>query len=176
MGRKDLYLILFCCFAVTGCDVVYGMLQKEGAEEKKLIGETSALEPNKKVAQVQALLRVYGYAAGRVDGVLGPNTRVAISAFQKDNGLTVTHFVDEATWKGLNVFSDSGLIVNNELDWQLVQLALRRAGYDPGSTDGFVGKRTENAIKSFQRANRLRSDGKVGFKTLKKLAAHLPNA
>lgn len=46
-----------------------------------------------------------------------------------------------------------------------IQIALRNAGYEPGSVDGKMGKQTRDAIKAFQRANNLSVDGKVGKDT-----------
>jgi peptidoglycan hydrolase-like protein with peptidoglycan-binding domain len=46
-----------------------------------------------------------------------------------------------------------------------IQLALKNAGYDPGSVDGKMGKQTRNAIKAFQKDNKLSTDGRVGNKT-----------
>lgn len=46
-----------------------------------------------------------------------------------------------------------------------IQIALRNAGYDPGAIDGRMGKKTRDAIRSFQRANGLAVDGKVGKQT-----------
>lgn len=43
-----------------------------------------------------------------------------------------------------------------------IQIALRNAGYNPGSIDGKMGRQTREAIKAFQRANNLTADGKVG--------------
>lgn len=46
-----------------------------------------------------------------------------------------------------------------------IQTALLNAGYDPGAVDGKMGKKTKDAIKSFQSANNLVADGKAGSKT-----------
>ena len=50
-----------------------------------------------------------------------------------------------------------------------VQLALKRAGFDPGPIDGKFGPRTLRAIKKFQKANGLRGDGIAGPQTWRKL-------
>ncbi|MDP2906057.1 MAG: peptidoglycan-binding domain-containing protein [Candidatus Omnitrophota bacterium] len=55
-----------------------------------------------------------------------------------------------------------------------IQTALKRAGYDPGSMDGKMGKQTRQAIKAFQKANNLSADGRVGKKTWQALAPYLP--
>jgi lysozyme family protein len=55
------------------------------------------LSPDRIIVTVQTQLRNDGYYAGRVDGILGPQTRHAIAAFQADHGLAVTSAVDEPT-------------------------------------------------------------------------------
>ena len=55
------------------------------------------LRPDQVVVDVQTQLQADGYYAGPIDGVLGPQTRRAISAFQVDHGLAVTSAVDEPT-------------------------------------------------------------------------------
>jgi len=54
-----------------------------------------------------------------------------------------------------------------------IQAALKKAGYDPGSMDGKMGKQTRQAIKAFQKANNLSADGRVGKNTWKTLAPYL---
>ncbi len=46
-----------------------------------------------------------------------------------------------------------------------IQTALKNAGYDPGAVDGKLGKKTREAVMSFQTANNLKVDGKVGSQT-----------
>ena len=52
-----------------------------------------------------------------------------------------------------------------------VQKRLKELGYYNGSADGDFGPATEAAVKSFQRANGLTADGKVGKQTLAKMNA-----
>ena len=54
-----------------------------------------------------------------------------------------------------------------------IQLALRAAGFEPGSADGRIGPRTRQAVRDFQVANGLEPDGKVGPKTWTKLETFL---
>jgi len=49
------------------------------------------------VKQVQEWLNDLGYDAGRIDGIPGPRTRSAISAFQSDHDLTVDGIAGQAT-------------------------------------------------------------------------------
>ncbi len=57
-----------------------------------------------------------------------------------------------------------------------IQLALKGAGFDPGSADGRLGARTKAAVRDFQRANGLNPDGKVGPRTWTKLEPYLKTA
>ncbi|HAM41054.1 MAG TPA: hypothetical protein DCP69_06875 [Candidatus Omnitrophica bacterium] len=54
-----------------------------------------------------------------------------------------------------------------------VQLALTQAGFDLGPIDGELGPRTDQALRSFQRANGLEPDGVVGVKTWTALSEYL---
>ena len=45
------------------------------------------------------------------------------------------------------------------------QMALLRAGFDPGPLDGRLGKKTRSAVKAFQKKNHLTADGVIGEKT-----------
>jgi len=54
-----------------------------------------------------------------------------------------------------------------------IQEALEKAGYNPGSIDGRMGKQTREAIKAFQKANNLPSDGKTGQQTWDLLKEYL---
>lgn len=169
--KKFLFVIvLHMCFFVSGCDYLYSLLHKEGAEEKRLVGEVVPYKENEHVEEIQILLKIYGYAPGKIDGVLGFRTRDAIKKFQEDQGLAPSRFVDEQTWEKLKVFKDNEFIINNKLNLSLVQTALKNAGFNCGAVDGQWGKKTENAVKEFQKAHRLKVDGRVGYQTLVKLA------
>ena len=56
---------------------------------------------------------------------------------------------------------------------ELIQLALQRAELLPEDPDGIYGKRTENAVRAFQKRSGLETDGIVGRKTWKKLEPYL---
>jgi len=59
--------------------------------------------PDKVIADVQAALQDMGYYKGEVDGLIGPLTREALTAYQSDNGMTVTAVIDEPTLDSLNM-------------------------------------------------------------------------
>ena len=165
------YLLIFA--SCQGCDVLYRILQKEGAQERDLLGDIIPFEHNQTVEEVQKLLALYGYNPGKIDGKMGARTREAIKEFQRTNDLKETRFVDQATWEKLNIFKENGLVIAGEVNIEKVQVALENAGYNPGKIDGKIGPKTKKTLKKFQDANGLRADGVLGFKTLSKLKEYL---
>ena len=63
----------------------------------------SAEPPDKVIADVQGVLQQMGYYTGEVDGLLGPLTREALTAYQADQGLTQTAVIDEPTLDSLGM-------------------------------------------------------------------------
>jgi hypothetical protein len=61
------------------------------------------LTPDQIIVNVQVTLKRDGYDPGPVDGILGPQTREAIAAFQADNGLAITSAVDGPTLQTLGL-------------------------------------------------------------------------
>jgi hypothetical protein len=55
------------------------------------------LAPGQVLENVQLALRDQGYYPGAIDGLIGPQTRAALAAYQRDHGLVVTAAVDEPT-------------------------------------------------------------------------------
>ncbi len=55
------------------------------------------LDPGQVIENVQVALRDQGYYPGAIDGLIGPQTRAALAAFQRDHGLIITEAVDEPT-------------------------------------------------------------------------------
>ena len=176
MQRAVIFRILTAAVIVffsAGCEKVYYLLQKEGAEEKAIVGEALPLEANAKVEEVQKLLKLYGYPIGNVDGKIGPATRASILQFQKNNNLEETRFIDQATWAKLHMFDECGLVTQGSINVQGVQLALLNAGFDIGKVDGVMGPKTKKMIIDFQKSKGLRGDGVIGLQTLQYLSQHL---
>src|SRR6266545_3600517 len=59
--------------------------------------------PDRVIADVQAVLQEMGYYRGEVDGLLGPLTREALTAYQADQGLTTTAAIDQPTLDALGM-------------------------------------------------------------------------
>ncbi len=52
---------------------------------------------------IQKALKNAGYYQGAIDGKIGPNTREAVKAFQRDNGLEADGVIGRKTWEKLKV-------------------------------------------------------------------------
>ena len=174
MKKYIIGLALLALFTASGCDRIYGFLHKPGGEERQVLGDYAFNVFSPKVEELQKLLKALGYNIGRTDGKFGAGTREAVAQFQSDEELTVTRFVDKVTWARLQSYAQSPLIHNGQINLKNVQLALRKAGYDPGKIDGMTGKQTHEAVKAFQQALGLTPDGHVGLKTMKALMNYLP--
>jgi hypothetical protein len=59
--------------------------------------------PDRVIADVQAVLQEMGYYRGDVDGLLGPLTREALTAYQADQGLATTAAIDQPTLDSLGM-------------------------------------------------------------------------
>ncbi|WP_404379256.1 peptidoglycan-binding protein [Caenispirillum salinarum] len=127
-------------------------------------------------ADIQRALSAAGYNAGPVDGIMGPSTRSAIQAFQRDNNLSVTGSPNSALYRALErqgyltarmasppAIDDEGARVRE------IERGLARAGYDPGAVDGRMNWETRSAIRALQRDAGLRATGEMNDATLSAL-------
>ena len=53
--------------------------------------------------RVQAVLYAYGYYNGPLDGIIGENTNIAITKYQRANGLTITGTLSDELIKSLQL-------------------------------------------------------------------------
>ena len=61
------------------------------------------LPPDQVIANVQAALQQQGYYHGEVDGLVGPETRGALAAYQRDHGLYETAAIDQPTLESMGM-------------------------------------------------------------------------
>jgi LysM repeat protein len=116
--------------------------------------------------RLQVILTVLGHDTKGIDGQVGNNTLKALKAFQSANELTATGEVDESTKLTLvQVFKN----YTGNIGGKVLQVLLRDAGYDPGPIDGILGKKTANAITSFQSISGLGGNGAMDSATVKQL-------
>jgi len=101
------------------------------------------------VAEIQAGLKELGYEVGKLDGLPGPNTRSAISAFQKDRDLPVTGEASAELARRIErvLFQRSEAA---ERMWRQARLYIRALGYEPGE-GGFDTPQARAALAAFAR-------------------------
>ena len=134
------------------------------------------------VKTLQAQLNAKGFNVGSVDGIFGKNTRAAVMAFQKANGLAADGIVGKLTWAKLYDTTAALPAASTATGTQpmvyrgsrgdavrKLQELLNKKGFDCGAADGIFGSKTYAAVVAFQKANGLSADGIVGPLTWGKL-------
>lgn len=131
------------------------------------------------VTTLQNRLIALGYLAGSADGKFGRDTKSAVIAFQKANGLSADGVVGTDTSAKLYA---SDVVSNTVSSTQTLRVGavsdavrdmqnrLITLGYlENGEADGKFGVKTSLALIEFQKANGLSADGIAGAKTFAKL-------
>lgn len=134
----------------------------------------------KEVLDIQSRLSGLGYDVGTdgVDGLFGPDTRMAVLNFQQANGLLADAIVAENTWREL---VEAGYQTGERLlylrippfrgaDVLFLQRSLNRLGFNSGPENGIFGSMTERAVLDFQRNAGLVLDGMVDESVLRAMA------
>lgn len=128
---------------------------------------------------MQERLIALNYLKDSADGVFGENTRQAVIAFQKDQGLTADGEAGDKTLQALlkaeeskqpDVVPSSGQTLrygmrNEEV--KELQTNLKTLGYFSDHTaTGYFGKATKESVIAFQQDHDLKADGIVGVLTM----------
>ena len=120
------------------------------------------------ISELQDRLMELGYMDDdEADGVFGEWTQDAVRLFEAQHGLTVDGIADQEMHDLL--FSEAAqyytiTIGAENTDVMELQTRLRELGYISKAT-GFFGDETEEAVKKFQKMNKLPEDGRVGKET-----------
>lgn len=159
---KLLLFLLLVAFSLTS--VAYADTYKTGSSGKAIEG-------------IQQQLKALGFFQGKIDGDFGSQTETAVKRFQAKRGLYQDGVVGPGTYKYLfenaskatNESTTSNSDIKQAMSIKDIQTALKKLGYYTGAVDGVSGPNTQNAIKKFQRAEKLTADGVVGPATAKLL-------
>ncbi len=123
-------------------------------EEEAIVVENQPLVPgdaNEAVTALQQKLYDLSYYTGKIDGVYGDTTAVAVLSFQADHGLTQTGDADAETQRLLFSVRYRPLRLGSMgRDVQLLQARLTELGYYDGKISGTYLPATQQAVYTFQ--------------------------
>ena len=158
------------------------------------------------IRSLQTMLRVLAendtrYLPVIPDGIYGPETVKAVSAFQRQHGLAVTGITDQDTWEAIVAKYEPALIEQDEAhplhiilepkqilrkgerhpNLYLVQAMLTVLGQVfesilPPPSPGLLDDATADALASFQQLNGLPATGHLDKRTWKHLTLQYPLA
>jgi putative peptidoglycan binding protein len=123
-------------------------------DDKEAVSVTLDTE---EIRQVQTLLKTVGFDPGRIDGVFGPKTKIALLRLRSScSGLhDLLQAIDLE--KIAPAIESSGANRNNaartmlrKKEIRIIQVRLKDAGFDPGTVDGISGSNTRSAIARFR--------------------------
>jgi peptidoglycan hydrolase-like protein with peptidoglycan-binding domain len=133
-----------------------------------------------RVAAVQVALHQRGLYHGTIDGVDSGETRHAVLVLQRRKGLVPDGDIGPQTLAALGGHASPGarvlMLRMKGLDVAALQFALAWHGFPSGWFDGRFGKRTERAVRRFQRLAGLNVDGLAGSTTVAALRRALPTS
>ncbi len=151
------------------------------------------------IYELQTMLRLLAQTDGSVpsvnpDGIFGPETERAVLAFQSNTGLSPTGIVDFGTWTAITTayrstraFTQKGIalfpfppgytVERNEKSDLVCIIQIMLSGIDVAydsfsdiKISGIYDESTENAVRLFQKINRLPQTGTVDITTWNRLA------
>jgi methionine salvage enolase-phosphatase E1 len=106
------------------------------------------------VKEMQTALFNKGYDVGRLDGMLSMKTKAAIKQYIKK----YKFHPDTKISTTLSWFMQQNIDFNTP---KIVQATLFQHGYKIGAVDGVIGANTIKAVKNYQKALKIRQDGKI---------------
>ena len=124
-----------------------------------------------KTADLQRHLKRLGFDPGKMDGIMGPSTKRALTEFQKARGLPASGVLDAATEAKLNEVvksvadAEAAAAEANQLVQEL-QYLLKHHRYYSGKFDGVMGPKTQQALMRFQVARGLPANGQIDDATI----------
>src|SRR5918911_4015431 len=136
---------------------------------------SAAAFTNPQIPGLQVALRAHGYDTGPVDGIVGPRTAAAVRVFQRRHGIHADGLAGPQTRAKLGRLGrplfGARTLSRGQIGWDVsvLQFLLTQRGFAPRHLNGNFGRGTEQALRRFQRAYRLRVDGIAGPATQRAL-------
>jgi peptidoglycan hydrolase-like protein with peptidoglycan-binding domain len=134
---------------------------------------------NPQIAGLQVALRAYGLYGGSIDSIAGPATVRATKAFQRRAGLVADGRAGPATRRALGPLGaplyGRRTLRRRMFGWDVSVLQFMLASRGAlVPVYGFYDAATERAVRRYQRARRLATDGIAGPRTLTALGRGRP--
>ncbi|MEH2170055.1 MAG: peptidoglycan-binding protein [Nostoc sp.] len=126
------------------------------------------------VRELQVRLRQLGYLNADATGNVGPKTREAVIAFQRNNGLPVDGIPNVQVLDSVRRVSIGGTqqpgrsyltVGDRGENVRLVQERLVQLGYSNTNPDGLFNDYTRQSVIAFQQSSRINSTGNVDWQT-----------
>ncbi len=139
MDKRKLTISLIVLFAVNILLITAFQLHQRARAASYSTGSTGQV-----VVQIQKRLSEWGYYTGSADGIYGPLTKKAVTAFQKKNGLTADGVAGPATLAAIGI---SGGTTKNANVALLARLISAEARGEPYSGQVAVGAVVLNRVE-----------------------------
>ncbi|MBN3940525.1 MAG: peptidoglycan-binding protein [Nostoc sp.] len=126
------------------------------------------------VRELQVRLRQLGYLNADATGNVGPMTREAVIAFQRNNGLPVDGIANAQVLDSVRRVSTGGIqqpgrnyltVGDRGENVRLVQERLAQLGFSNTNPDGLFNDYTRQSVIAFQQYSRINSTGNVDWQT-----------
>lgn len=164
--------------SVVKCFVNTGLFQEAVAKPTPTLKRGDA---GSEVTRIQKMLYDLGFKMV-VDGDFGPGTERAVKEFQSQHGLHASGVVDPITDGAIEAEKNKPKVKDSKVTTGVylkkgdsgaavltLQKALNRKGAQRIVADGVYGGETVQALKEFQKSNKLKADGVAGPETCKRL-------
>jgi len=138
-------LLRLLMIAVTSTLILYAIVASAFPDSAATLSKVGSR--GGEVSGIQQRLKNWGYYNGNVDGIFGDQTRDAVIAFQKKNGLVADGIAGPATLRAIGLPSGTATSANQGIIDLLARLISAEARGEPYSGQVAVGAVVLNRVK-----------------------------